>query len=244
MSRLIEEWKPVVGYEGLYEVSDWGNVRSLDRVFEYNHPIAKNKGVIRRKFKGQILKKVLNSDGYHVVTLRDYNHKGHEGKVHRLVAAAWIPNLENKPIVGHLKTLEDGTEDKTANEVWNITWMTPEENGNYGTLPQRISERMIGENNHNFGKVLSEDTRRKMSEIRKRNWLEHPEYYENLRNSDKHQEKRKIKVNQYNKETNEFIKTWNSAADVEEELGIWHSNITAACKGKVESAGGYKWRYN
>lgn len=123
MSKEIEEWRPVVGYEGLYEVSDWGNVKSLN----YNHT-----------GKPRLLKKILNFEGYHVVTLTN-GRKQREGKVHRLVAEAWIPNPQNKKEVGHLKTMPNGLEDKTANEVWNLQWMTREENGNYGTLPQRLT---------------------------------------------------------------------------------------------------------
>jgi hypothetical protein len=106
-------------------------------VFEYYHPSAKRN--IKRHFKGQMLEKVLNFEGYHIVTLCDKNHKQHQCKVHRLVAEAWIPNPQNKKEVGHLKTMPNGLEDKTANEVWNLQWMTREENGNYGTLPQRLT---------------------------------------------------------------------------------------------------------
>ncbi len=239
MSKFLEEWRPVVGYEGIYEVSDWGNVRSVDRTYEY----LKRGTKIKRTFKGVLLKKVLNSDGYHIVSLRDENHKGHQGKVHRLVAEAFLPNDDNKPVVGHKKRLPDGTEDKTANEAWNIAWMTWEENSNYGTLPERTSKRMMGDKNPNYGKHPSDETRRKMTEVRKRLWVEHPEYFENLKKSDKHTEKIKKKVNQYNLITSDFIRTWDSAADVENELGICHGNIAACCKGKIKSAGGFKWKY-
>lgn len=164
MSRLIEEWRPVVGYEGLYEVSDWGNVKSVDRYVNQRY----SGKIYKRRVKGRILKKTLNSDEYHVVCLHDSNGEQHEGKVHRLVAEAFLPNPQNKPYVGHLKTLPNGLEDKTANETWNIAWMTPEENGNYGTLPQRIAEKMIGENNPMYGKDFSQEHRRKMSESRNR----------------------------------------------------------------------------
>lgn len=166
MSKQIEEWKPVVGYEGLYEVSDWGNVKSVDRWIT-------NSLGRKRFWKGQILKKVFNSDGYHIITLHDFNHKQHEGKVHRLVAEAFIPNPENKQEVGHLKTMENGLEDKTANEAWNLQWMTRPENANYGTITERLSKSRMGEKNPMYGVVRSEESRRKQSESikRKRNEL-------------------------------------------------------------------------
>lgn len=157
MSRITEEWRPVVGYEGLYEVSDWGNVRSVDRVIQQYNPSADR--IVDRHFKGKLLKKVLNFEGYHIVTLS----YGKQAKVHRLVAEAWIPNPENKKEVGHTKALPDGTEDRTANEVWNLEWMTREENANYGTLCERISERMIGERNHNYGIKRTLESRLKQS---------------------------------------------------------------------------------
>lgn len=227
MSKIVEEWKDIKDFEGIYQVSDWGNVMSLN----YNHTN-----------KPRLLKKTLTVDGYEVVTLTNKKFQK-QYKVHRLVAEAFIPNPENKPIIGHLKTMENGLEDKTANQAWNIAWMTNEENGNYGTLPKRISEIRIGENNPMYGKHWSEETKKKQEIIKKRNWIEHPEWYENFKNSDKHPEKCKKKVNQYNLITGEFIKTFDSAADVDRELDIHHSNISKCCKGKCNSAGGYKWKF-
>ena len=140
MGKLKEEWRPVVGYEGIYEVSDWGNVRSVDRLIEYKLPHAKSN--TKRLLEGKLLKKVKNCDGYHVVTLHNQEHEQKEGKVHRLVAEAFIPNPENKSQVGHLKVLPDGTEDKTANEAWNLAWMTAEENINYGLRNERVAKKL------------------------------------------------------------------------------------------------------
>lgn len=226
MSKVKEEWRDVVGYEGLYQVSDWGNVRSLN----YNKT-----GQVR------LLKQVVAKDKYLVVTLSK-NGKQKEGKVHRLVAEAFIPNPESKKEVGHLKTLPNGFEDKTANEAWNLAWMTRKENANYGTLPQRLSEHMV-ENNPMKRKEVAAKVAEYKRVLYKKLWVEHPEYFEGLKNSDKHSNKLKIKVNQYNIITDELIKTWDSATDVERELGIFHSNIAANCNGKINSAGGFKWRY-
>ena len=132
MSKLVEEWRPVVGYEGLYEVSDWGNVRSLDMRLK-----CKNNSFRIRK--GVQLKPYIDEDGYCRVGLH-FNRKQSIKGVHRLVAEAFIPNPDKKEQVGHLKKLPDGTEDKTANEAWNLAWMTCTENNNYGTRNERISE--------------------------------------------------------------------------------------------------------
>lgn len=169
MSKLKEEWKSVIGYEGLYEVSDWGNVRSVDRWIT-------NSLGRKRFWKGQTLKKVINSDGYYVITLHDFNHNQKEGKVHRLVAEAFIPNPENKSEVGHLKQLPDGTEDKTANEVWHLQWMTREENGNYGTIKDRLSKSRMGKNNPMFGKKRTLEARVKQSITLKLKNIQHGFY--------------------------------------------------------------------
>jgi hypothetical protein len=108
MSKQIEEWKPVIGYEGFYEVSDWGNVRSLN----YN-----------KTNQVKLLRRVKAKDGYLVVCLHK-NGKQKEGKVHRLVATAFIPNQDNKPTVDHING------DKTDNRVENLRWATQMENNN------------------------------------------------------------------------------------------------------------------
>lgn len=155
MSKQVEEWKDVVGYEGLYQVSDWGNVRSLN----YNKT-----GQIK------LLKQAIAKDDYLVVCLHK-NGKQKEGKVHRLVATAWIPNPEGKKEVGHLKTLANGLEDKTSNEAWNLAWMTREENANYGTIGERLSEGKIGDKNPMYGKKRSFETRLKQSITRRKKLL-------------------------------------------------------------------------
>lgn len=135
MSKEVEEWRDIKGYEGLYQVSDWGRVKSSDRVVG-----AKNGSTALRK--GRILKG--NYQPYKYVVLVDSNKNKKPYFVHRLVAQAFIPNLEDKPVVGHIKALPDGTEDKTANEVWNIAWMTVEENNNYGTHNERVADAQRG----------------------------------------------------------------------------------------------------
>lgn len=103
MSREIEEWRPVVGYEGEYEVSDWGRVRSLKH---------------KRK---RILYQYPSTAIYYLVALSK-NGKVRRYGVHRLVAEAWIPNPQNKPQVDHINGC------RTDNYVWNLRWATQSEN--------------------------------------------------------------------------------------------------------------------
>ena len=100
-----EEWRPVVGFENVYMVSNYGNV----------------KGVIRSGSTGNILKPSTNGSGYLSVGL--YNHPYHRTcTVHRLVAMAFIPNPENKRTVNHI----DGN--KRNNRADNLEWATHGEN--------------------------------------------------------------------------------------------------------------------
>ena len=105
---MSEIWKNVSGYEGLYQVSSNGRVKSLDRCV-----MVKNgyNGQTSRSLKGVILKPVLVR-GYQAVTMHK-NGNGRLMKIHRLVAEAFIPNPLNKPQVNH----KDG--DKLNNCVKN-----------------------------------------------------------------------------------------------------------------------------
>ena len=125
--EFIEEWRDIQNYEGLYQVSNLGRIKSVTRR-------VKNK-VGYRLVKSKILTCRTDKGGYKIIDLR----KGTEKKtyrVHRLVAQAFILNLENKPEVNHKQ--EDR---KDLNCVSNLEWMTSKENMNYGTLNERKAKR-------------------------------------------------------------------------------------------------------
>ena len=124
MIENTEIWKPVVGYEELYEVSNFGRVRSLDRIDSNNHPL-----------KGVILKPYISNSGYLLVGL--YKQQKRDRKLlHRLVAEAFIPNPDNKPEIDHINTIKiDNTvflnEDGSVNyDKTNLRWVTKKENMN------------------------------------------------------------------------------------------------------------------
>ena len=118
----MEIWKDIKDYEGIYQVSNLGNVRSLDRL--------DNRG---RKTKGRELKKKKMSNGYEFVQLYKYN-KFKNCSIHRLVAQAFLPNPSNLPQVNHKD------ENITNNRVENLEWCTNKYNTNYGTRNKRLSE--------------------------------------------------------------------------------------------------------
>ena len=123
----METWKAIPGFEGNYEVSSLGSVRSLDRI------VKRKDGVVVR-FRGQVLKARTTDDGYLQVQLsRGDNPK--TIKVHRLVAEIFIPNPTELPEVNHKD------EDKTNNSVSNLEWCSHGYNSRYGTRGDRISKK-------------------------------------------------------------------------------------------------------
>lgn len=115
MSKEI--WKEIKGYEGYYSVSNKGRVKSLERVVPHDE------GKGERVIKERIITNWV-SNGYHNVSF-SVDGKVTKHKVHRLVAAAFISNHEDKFTVNHI----DG--DKTNNEVSNLEWATLSENNKH-----------------------------------------------------------------------------------------------------------------
>ena len=123
----MENWKQVVGYEGLYEISSVGQVRSVLR--KVWNPGRK----CYRTQYSRILKQTLDSHGYKRVTLsKDGNIN--QFLVHRLVAIAFIPNPYNYSQINHKNEIKDD------NSVSNLEWCNNEYNCNYGNHNSHISE--------------------------------------------------------------------------------------------------------
>lgn len=106
---MRELWKPVVGYEGLYEVSNLGRVKSLPR-----------KGT-----KGGVLTPSYSNSKHYAHIPLTKNGKLRTTSLHRVVALAFIPNPENKPQVNHING------DKTNNRTDNLEWVTNKENADH-----------------------------------------------------------------------------------------------------------------
>ena len=142
---MEEEWRDITGYEGLYQVSNLGRVRSLDR---YKNQVSKSKNVYSAFCPGRILRQSYRSKTSKYLRVSLYHLAGDGVKscgasylVHILVAQAFIPNPNNLPCVNHKD------EDKTNNCVDNLEWCTHKYNCNYGNRNIKISKAMMGNRN-------------------------------------------------------------------------------------------------
>lgn len=116
-----EVWKDIKCFEGWYQVSDLGNVRSVDRIIEqwsmYGH-------YIKRRIKGRLIVPTDNGNGYMIVCLRK-NQRKENHYVHRLVAEAFLPNPNALPAVNHIDY------NRSNNIASNLEWTTNLENTRY-----------------------------------------------------------------------------------------------------------------
>lgn len=126
---MKEIWRDITGYEEYYQVSNYGRVRSLNRV------------VGCKRIKGQFIRGYINDDGYRQVGLRkDGERKFY--RVHRLVAIEFIENPNSYLEVNHKDEV------KLNNHVDNLEWCNHEYNNNYGTKKERMSKKMQGNQNN------------------------------------------------------------------------------------------------
>lgn len=112
---MEEIWKPIIGYEGQYEVSNLGNVKTLNY---YNRGCEK------------FLKPRDNTKGYFIVALYKNGIRKYYS-LHRLVANTFIPNPDNKPCINHIDEI------KTNNIIENLEWCTVKENNIHGSKLER-----------------------------------------------------------------------------------------------------------
>lgn len=166
---MIEQWKEIKGFEGLYEVSNTGKVKALERKVMNNGGLQKRHEKILKPSKSKYyLSVVLCKDG-----------KTYPKTIHRLVAEAFISNPENKPVVDHI---DANTEN---NCVDNLRWVTQKENclnpitrknnslskmGHKGYLTHHTEESKKKMSEKAKGRKLTEEQKKHLNEIRGKHW--------------------------------------------------------------------------
>lgn len=228
---MIEEWRNIKDYEGFYQVSNLGRVRSVDRFVDTNI-----KYVIKRLHSGKVLKPSYNSLGYAVVNLSK-NGKGKHYLVHRLVGMAF------QDICGEwfeCAVINHKDETPSNNIANNLEWCTQKYNMNYNDVIKR-----------KFAPKLM-----KTEEEKKKNRSEYLEKTKKHRKEVLHKwylKNRKLKgttnkkaVLQYTLDM-EFVRECESATLAYNTImGKNKDNgchITSCCKGNRKSAYGYVWKY-
>lgn len=241
---MKEVWKDVVGYEGLYEVSNLGEVRSL----LHGEP--------------RLLKPAANiyRNGYMQVVLRK-DGKSRVHRIHRLVAIAFIPNPDNLPEVNHKD------ENTANNNVDNLEWCTKLYNLNYSNIPQRGKEYVIaaamnmrtpvvkydrrgnllgiyngireaGRETGIDSKSISACCNGKATYTKQYIWrfLGDDFYKYPIISADEQA------VAQYTKD-GIFLKVWLSLHEIRRELGYDDSAISRCCRGMQRTSYGYVWKF-
>lgn len=123
---MEEIWRDIKGYEGKYQVSNLGRVKSLERTDNNNH-----------KVKEKELKIISDKDQYSIINLYQ-NGKNKTCRIHRLVASAFIPNPNNYPVINHKD------ENRTNNRIDNLEWCTSKHNNNYGSHNKKVGKALKG----------------------------------------------------------------------------------------------------
>ncbi|CAL9986283.1 HNH endonuclease [Vibrio phage F99] len=150
-----ELWVPVKGYEGLYEVSNYGQVRSLDRYrtwFSEYH-----KGEVTRLFKGKILTNKLKDTGYEEVHLRDEDRHNY-WTVHKIVSEGFHKDIK-LPLIDHKNDI------KNCNLLWNLHRCTAQYN-----TKKAVNQGKVISGNTGYTRKISEEKKELVREKLKEGW--------------------------------------------------------------------------
>lgn len=237
----MEIWKDIKGYEGLYQVSNYGRVKAMEKIV----PSSAHGKPCLRHLKETIIRLHHSGGGYVNVNLSIENIKKHY-YVHRLVYETFIGEIPQGMQIDHINTI------RTDNRVCNLRCVTCVENHNnpLSLIHYEKSRFNVprGESHPNFGKPLSEETRRKISEAHKgkKRSDEFKRKISEVHKGRKHSEnsKRKISEAQPKKSIIEFksngaFEEWKSIAEACKHYGYSVGNISSCCNGKYMRPGNH-----
>lgn len=214
-----EIWKDIPGYEGLYQVSNYGRVKRLPSWVRATHGSKQYR-------EGKILR-YKNSRGYNSVGLsKDGEYKYY--RVARLVALAFVCNPNGYPHVNHKDC------DKKNDRAENLEWCTQKYNNNYADHNKKLSEAMKRrfQNPEQYNRLVEMVRRQCQDPV----WKEHQRAAQ-LNNSNS----KAVDMLDMN---GNYIKTFPSLSEAYRQTGIFSQNIGRCCMGNLKYAGGYKWRYS
>ena len=238
-----EIWKDIPGYEGLYQVSNFGRVRSI--------------------LTGRIRKYGDNGHGYKFIPLCK-NNKTRNYYIHRLVAALFIKNPYNKKTVNHINGI------KADNYVSNLEWATQSENTQHGfdnglikqkagvenpgskpVLKYSLSGEFICEyenisiaatNNKISASSISMNCKQRTKRAGNFQWKLKSDNETIIYPIPLRKGNGEIKVLQYSKD-GEFISIFNSQTEAEAITGIKKGGISDCCTEKIKTSGGFIWKF-
>ena len=242
-----EIWKDIKGFEGRYQVSNLGRVRSLDRWTNHKNP---------HFLKGKLMKPSLNKGrGYFRIGLFDGNRNATHYEVHRLVAIHFVEGYKPGLVVNHKNEI------KTDNRAENLEFCTQRYNLAYsdiiGYKRRTIYKYDLDGNLINEYKCLA-DAEKEMG--LKRGRLNHAVYESKIGYSHGYRWSfSKVSKSQWSKLSNQFkskyrrivqydkkgsyIATFESIKDAAQKYGVSISAIHRCCKGKSKYSAGFEWRY-
>lgn len=238
-----EIWKDIPEFEGWYQISNMGRIRSIDRMVNYKH----NAGSSFRK--GQLLIPQLSNKGYLEVGLK-VNGKGFYKRIHRLVATVFLPNPNNYPSINHINEI------KTDNRAVNLEWCTHSHNKDAYTSKRLTFYQYDTNGNlikiwHSLTKAAQslncDDTgiqhccKGTLKKYKGYIWSYVPITKEELSRRNKNENI--TKVEQLDLHGN-VLCVYDSINDAAKAIGCNASAISMACSGKRKIIKGYKWRKN
>lgn len=234
MSKTKEEWRPILGFEGLYEISDWGNGRSLDRTIVQKGRWGKDVSVT---YKGRILKPNKVGKGYRRFDLckdGEYTHR----YVHQLVLETFVGEIPEGLEIDHIIPISDGGGD----ELTNLRLVTREEN-------------MHNENTYKKYFIPCSDA--KKESIRKtskgKHYSPNTEFKKGCVSAFKGKhltEKRKKEISENNSKQvyqytldNILVNCYDSCKDAAQINGFKICGISSCATGRLPHYRGFKWSY-